>query len=233
MTTIVVLGDRNDEILTHREIDAALSLFPDAVQAGWVTTGDARGRDLTDVDGLWVAPGGPYESDAAVHRAIEWCLDEGTPFLGTCSGFQYACMTLIQRTGGEAVHAEVDPGADSPAVAPLACSLYGQERTVTAVEGTIVGAACGTRPFPGFHFCGYGLAADHEAAVERAGAVISARAPDVGVEAIELPAHPFFVATAFQPQVGASGADRLHPLLDRFVERAVAHAEAGRRARAA
>ena len=52
------------------------------------------------------------------------------------------------------------------------------------------------------------------AAVERAGAVIAARASNMGVEAIELPGHPFFVATAFQPQVGASVTGKLHPLLD-------------------
>ena len=33
---------------------------------------------------------------------------------------------------------------------------------------------------------------------------IAATAPDAGVEAIELPDHPFFLATAFQPQVGVS-----------------------------
>jgi CTP synthase (UTP-ammonia lyase) len=217
MTTIMVLGDRNERQLTHREIDAALALMPASVDAGWVATDSPRAGELDDIDGIWLSPGGPFRNDAAVHRAIEWCLDRGVPFLGTCSGFQYACLTLLQRTGVAAVHAEVDADADSPVIGQLACSLYGEERTVTAVEGTIVGAACGTTPFPGFHFCGYGLAAEYEAAVEQAGAVISARAPDVGVEAIELPEHPFFVATAFQPQVGASSATRLHPLLQRFL----------------
>jgi CTP synthase (UTP-ammonia lyase) len=226
VTTVIVLGDRDERVLTHREIDAALALMPADVDAGWLGTYSAGGRDLSAADGIWLAPGGPYESDGAVHRAIEWCLVRDTPFLGTCSGFQYACMTLVQRSGVDAVHAEIDPDADDPVVAPLACSLYGKERTVTAVEGTIVGTACGTEPFPGFHFCGYGLSSAYEDAVERAGAVISARAPDVGVEAVELPGHPFFVATAFQPQVGASGATRLHPLLDAFLASAVAHAGA-------
>jgi CTP synthase (UTP-ammonia lyase) len=43
--------------------------------------------------------------------------------------------------------------------------------------------------------------------------VLSARAEDAGVEAIELPEHPFFVATAFQPQVGSSESGTLHPLI--------------------
>ena len=45
---------------------------------------------------------------------------------------------------------------------------------------------------------------EHEAALEAAGLVVSARAPDAGVEAVELPGHPFYVATLFQPQVGSS-----------------------------
>jgi CTP synthase (UTP-ammonia lyase) len=47
--------------------------------------------------------------------------------------------------------------------------------------------------------------------------VISATAEDAGVEAIELPEHLFFLATAFQPQVGATEADRLQPLLLAFL----------------
>jgi CTP synthase (UTP-ammonia lyase) len=43
--------------------------------------------------------------------------------------------------------------------------------------------------------------------------VLSARAQDAGVEAIELPDHPFFMATAFQPQVGANESRRLDPLI--------------------
>ena len=53
----------------------------------------------------------------------------------------------------------------------------------------------------------------------RAGVVIGATAPDAGVEAIELPEQPFFLATAFQPQVavGAGASGRLGPLLEAFV----------------
>jgi len=36
------------------------------------------------------------------------------------------------------------------------------------------------------------------------------------VEGIELPAHPFFVATLFQPQVGALAGRPLHPLIGAF-----------------
>jgi len=217
LTTVAVLGDRDERHLTHREIDAALALVPAGVSAGWVPTDGDDAAALAGVDAVWLAPGGPYVRDDAVHAAVDRCLDQGTPFLGTCSGFQYACLALARRVGVRAVHAEVDPAAADAVVTQLACSLYGEERVVTPSPGTTVAATCGDDPFVGYHYCGYGLAEQHEQTVQRAGAVIAARAPDMGVEAIELPGHPFFVATAFQPQVGASASGRLHPLLDAFI----------------
>ena len=49
--------------------------------------------------------------------------------------------------------------------------------------------------------------------------VVSARAPDAGVEGIELPGHPFFLATLFQPQVGALDGRPRHPLVRRAGDR--------------
>jgi CTP synthase (UTP-ammonia lyase) len=49
-----------------------------------------------------------------------------------------------------------------------------------------------------------------------AGVVVSAHAEDAGVEGIELPGHPFFVATLFQPQIGALSGAPLHPLIAAF-----------------
>ena len=50
--------------------------------------------------------------------------------------------------------------------------------------------------------------------------MISAHAEDAGVEAFELPDHPFYVATLFQPQVGSSERGALHPLLTALVQAA-------------
>ena len=51
-----------------------------------------------------------------------------------------------------------------------------------------------------------------------AGVVVCARAPDAGVEGIELASHPFFLATLFQPQVGALAGAPLHPLIGAFLD---------------
>jgi CTP synthase (UTP-ammonia lyase) len=203
---IAALGDRDPAHLTHREIDATLALRSGEIDCGWVSTDSAQARELDAVDAVWLLPGTPYRDDDAARAAIHHCLDTGTPFLGTCGGFQYACVELARALAEVhgAVSAELDPDGEALVVAPLACALYGERRTVTPVAGTRLAAICGAEPFEGYHQCGYGLAGAYEDVLARAGVVISAHAPDAGVEGIELPDHPFFMATAFQPQVGSS-----------------------------
>jgi CTP synthase (UTP-ammonia lyase) len=224
---IVALGDRTPAYLTHREIDATIALLEGGVDIGWVSTDSARARALDDVDGIWLLPGTPYRDDDAARAAIHHCLDTRTPFLGTCGGFQYACVELARTRAAiaGATSAELEPGAADLVVAPLACTLYGETRTVTPVPGTRLASICGSAPFPGHHHCGYGLAAEYVPALEAAGVVVSAHAPDAGVEGVELPDHPFFLATAFQPQVGASATGAVHPLIAALLAAAVAGTE--------
>jgi len=219
---IALLGDKDLGYATHRELEATVALLPDWVEARWVGSDTGEARSLAGVDALWVIPGTPYRDDAAVDAAIAWALESGTPLLGTCGGFQYAVVALARRLAGlaEAAHAEVDPGAPQAVVAELACSLVGEQRAVTCVPGTLLAEICGIEPFIGYHWCRYGLAEGLVERLEGAGVVVSARAPDAGVEGIELPAHPFFVATLFQPQVGALAGKPLHPLIEAFTQAA-------------
>jgi CTP synthase (UTP-ammonia lyase) len=217
MARIALLGDRDLRFVTHRALAAAVELLPDGVSAEWIATDAPAARSLAGFDGVWILPGTPYRDDDAVLAAIDRAIDDGTPLLGTCGGFQYSLLALARRAGIEdPAHAEVDPDALSPVVAPLSCSLVGEEREVTPVAGTRLAAICGTAPFTGFHWCNYGLADAYVERLEAAGVVVSARAPDAGVEGFELSGHPFFVATLFQPQMSAS----LHPLIAAFVAEA-------------
>jgi CTP synthase (UTP-ammonia lyase) len=214
---IIALGDRDPGFLTHREIDATLQLMPDEIECSWVATDSVAARSLEGVDGIRLLPGTPYRDDDAAFDAIRHCLKAGTPFLGTCGGIQYACVELARALAGVtgAAHAESDPNGEQHVIVPLACSLYGERRTVWPVAGTRLASICGSEPFEGFHFCGYGLA-EEQAETLAAGVIVSASADDAGTEAIELQDHPFFVATAFQPQVGSSETGWLHPLISAF-----------------
>ena len=204
---IAALGDRNPEYLTHREIDATIALAP---EIRWVGTEDAL---IDGYDGVWVVPGTPYRDEDAVLEAIRFTREEGMPVLGTCGGFQHMAVEYARNVLGiaGAAHAETDPEGETIIVGALACSLVGQERTVIPVPGTRLAAICGSESFAGFHYCKYGVAADLP------GVVVSAHADDAGVEAFELPDHPFYLATLFQPQVGTAERGSIHPVLSALV----------------
>ena len=223
---LLALGDRDPAFLTHREIDSALRLLPADVDCGWVATDDPRARELASYDGVWLLPGTPYRDDEAAYAAIGHCLDTGTPFLGTCGGFQYAAVALARARLGlaEAGHAESDPDADQHVIVALQCTLYGERRTVTPVPGTRLASICGEAPFEGFHYCGYGLDDQFASKLQDVGVVIAAHAADAGPEALELAEYPFFLSTAFQPQVGASQSGELHPILSAWLRAAAVFA---------
>lgn len=69
----------------------------------------------------------------------------------------------------------------------------------------------------GLHNCNYGREPRYEATLTGAGLVISGHAPDAGAEIVELPAHPFFLGTMFQPQMTLRADGREHPLLEAFL----------------
>src|ERR1700729_950542 len=176
--TVIALGDRDERQLTHRELDATLALIGDGIAWRWVATDSAAAQALDGVDGVWLVPGSPYRDDGAAYGAIAYCLRTGTPYLGTCAGFQYACVALARALAGiaGAAHAESDPEGETLVVAPLACSLYGERRLVAPAAGTRLAEICSTVPFSGFHWCGYGLAPAAEQLLLNAGVVLSARA---------------------------------------------------------
>jgi CTP synthase (UTP-ammonia lyase) len=180
---------------------------------------------LDDADGLWVVPGTPYRDDHAVYQAIGRARESAIPLLGTCGGFQYAVVEFARAVAGlDAAHGETSPDTEELVIAPLRCSLVGETRTVTCVRGTRLADICGTAPFTAFHWCSYGLAQRFVEPLTAAGLTISAYTQNAGVEAVELSSHPFFLATLFQPQVGASDAGRLHPLIHAFLLAAQEHA---------
>jgi len=211
--TVALLGDRSGH-RSHLELDALRPHL--AVEAEWVPTGS--GVDVTTYDGVWLVPGSPYADDAAVLRALTVVRERGIPFLGTCGGMQYAVIELARALlGVPATHAESDGESDDNVVAPLACSLQGEERLVTPVPGTRF-AAWVPEPFVGMHFCSFAPTPAVVARLEQAGVVVGATAPDAGAEVLELPGHPFFVTSMFQPHVGALAGAPVHPLVTAFTD---------------
>ena len=85
-------------------------------------------------------------------------------------------------------------------IAPLACSLVGQEQPVEIEPGTRAASlyriARATEPY----YCNYGVNSSYETRLADAGVVVSGRGPSGEVRIIELTGHRFFVATLFVPR---------------------------------
>lgn len=217
---LAIVGDLNPTYPSHRELEAARGQLGPDVESVWIGTADPRidHLDALGVDAVWLAPGSPYADDAAVLRVIQWARETGIPFLATCGGMQYAVIEFARNVLGQpATHAEVDGESIGNAVAPLACSLQGEERVVTPAPGTRFWQLTGGQPFVGTHYCSYGPTPEAIDTLTRYGWVIEASAPDAPVEVFTLWNHPFFVLTLFQPQIGALSGAGPHPLLHAFV----------------
>lgn len=220
---IAILGDRDPAKLPHREVDAVIELLAPSVHCEWVGTDAEQEKRLSTVSGIWVAPG--TLGTPSVLRAIRESLRSGRPLLGTCGGFQQVVVELARSLAGiaGATHGETEPDGADLVVAALGCALPGVYRPVDPVPGTRIAALCGSARFDAFHWCGYGVNEKYVAALEEAGVLVSARSEAAGVEAVELPDHPFFVATLFQPQMRTSESRAVHPLIRAFVAAAKAH----------
>ncbi|TQS44007.1 hypothetical protein [Cryptosporangium phraense] len=102
---------------------------------------------------------------------------------------------------------------------------------VDVVAGTraaeILGAGRRTERF----FCSYGLDDRFRARLEAAGLVFSA-ADDQGTSRmVELPGHPFFLASLFQPEL-SSDVSWVHPLIRAFADAAAEQSVRNREASA-
>ena len=62
------------------------------------------------------------------------------------------------------------------------------------------------------YYCSYGVNPEYRATMEKGGLRISGLGDEGEVRIVELPSHPFFLATLFLPQM-RSTAVRPHPLL--------------------
>jgi CTP synthase (UTP-ammonia lyase) len=97
-------------------------------------------------------------------------------------------------------------------ITPLACSLVGQQHPVTLVAGTRAAALYGIGSAVEDYYCNYGVNPDYLPRLQAGGLCVSGTGNDGEARIVELPGHPFFMATLFLPQA-RSTIERPHPLL--------------------
>jgi CTP synthase (UTP-ammonia lyase) len=219
---IGVVGDYREQRETHVATMAALQHAADALGVAWLgTAGLARhgaGDVLVPFDGVFVAPGSPYESTVGALDAIRWAREHDVPVLGTCGGFQHIVLEFARNVAGidDAAHAETDPDASCLVVHPLTCSLVGQTFPVTLVDGTTAARTYGCTRAVERYYCNFGLNAEYIPALTAAGLVVSGTDAEGEARVVELAYHRWFVGTLFVPQT-ASTLMAPHPLVRGFV----------------
>ncbi|GGS16195.1 hypothetical protein GCM10010252_64620 [Streptomyces aureoverticillatus] len=231
---IALVGDRSPNVTSHTRIPLLLEALADrdglVLDAYWIPTPDAgEPGAVRGFDAVWVLPGSPYRSEAGALAAIRTAREDGIPFLGTCGGFQHMLLEFARNVCGltSVAHAENDPDADDLLIAPLACSLVGHEAAVTLTPGSLVESVLGAdRTLERYH-CSYGPGDTGHLATLRAHGLRFTGTDEQGQARVaELPGHPFFLATLFQPELSGDGS-RPHPVVRALARAAAAHAAAG------
>lgn len=207
---IALVGDRNESIVAHRAIPAALRLAAETLDVDvafeWVATDTIHDTSaLRRFDGLWCVPGSPYRSMEGALLAIEYARSQPVPFLGTCGGFQHAVVEYARNVMGwaDAEHAESSAEGGRAVIAQLACALVEVGGDVHFAPNTRVTNAYGAaHAHEGYH-CSYGINPRFADALVAGPMKVSARDDAGDIRAIELDGHLFFVATLFQPERAA------------------------------
>jgi CTP synthase (UTP-ammonia lyase) len=235
---IALVGDRSPSVRSHQRLPGLLAALRERhglpVEAYWIPTPDAgRPGAVAGFDAVWLLPGSPYRSEAGALAAVRTAREDGIPFLGTCGGFQHALLEFARNACGltTARHLENDPaepsaGADPAGrrdeilIAPLACSLVGHEGRLRTVPGSLAERLLGSRESAERFHCAYGPVPGLLPRLEEGGLRFTAHDTEGAARVAELPGHPFYLATLFQPELSGDGTVP-HPYIRALAEAAV------------
>jgi CTP synthase len=189
----------------------------------------AAERLLAGADGVLVPGGFGVRGVEGKIAAIRWARIHQVPFLGLCLGLQSAVIEFARNVVGlpYAHSSEFEPNSPDPVI-----DLMHDQREVTEKGGTMRLGSYPAKLKPGTHVrAAYGdepviyerhrhrfeVNNRYRQRLEEAGLVFAGVSPDDRlVEFIELPDHPWFVATQAHPEL-KSRPNRPHPLFDGFV----------------
>jgi len=193
---------------------------------------NARSR-LADADGILIPGGFGGRGIEGKILAAQVAREAETPYLGICLGMQIAVCEFARHVAGMdgANSTEFDPETEWPVI-----DLLPEQKEVADLGGTMrLGADpiklhAGTRARAIYgdegviyerHRHRYEVSIRLRARLETAGLVASGTSPDERlVEVVELPDHPFFVASQFHPEF-KSRPERPSPLFRDFVRAAL------------
>lgn len=202
------------------------------VDIKWIdseTLNDANAsRHLKGLDGILVPGGFGNRGIDGKIAAIKYARKNGIPFLGLCLGMQLSIVEFARNVCGftDANSVELDPNTTHPVI-----HLMPEQEGVEDIGGTLrLGAypcvlAKDSKSYALFgkteiserHRHRYEVNNDFREALTSHGMKLAGLSPDGRiVEMVELPDHPFFIATQGHPEF-KSRPNRPHPLFRGFL----------------
>jgi CTP synthase len=187
---------------------------------------------LGDVDALIVGPGFGARGTEGKIKAIRYAREKKLPFLGICFGMQMAIIEFGRHVCGldGANSEENDPGTQHPVVHLLPEQKDVQDKGASMRlggypcrlgQGTMASRLYGEDSVLERHRHRYEINNDYRELMAKQGMVFSGVSPDYRlVEIIELPSHPYFIATQFHPEF-RSRPNRAHPLFGGLIAAAI------------
>ncbi len=230
---LVICGEYNPDAETHQATNAALTHSLNSIgrtaHVEWVSSAELSPTFLEDADGLLIAPGPPHKAPLKTLEAITFGRNNKTPVFGTCGGFQLMVVELARNVAGiaDAEHAEYQPDAASPVVAPLSCSLRGMELELSVEAASIAGSLYGTNQVVERYYCSFGINPKYRERILAGGVRAVGEDRHGEVRIVELANHPFFVASLFVPQA-RSTPEQPHPLVTGFLRACFEHSQSRR-----
>ena len=189
---------------------------------------------LADVDGVVIAPGFGGRGIEGKIAALKFVRETGIPFLGICLGMQMAVIEYARNVCGieGATSSEFDPSAkeavvdvmpDQAAVSAKGGTMRLGQYPCNLEANTLAHKLYGSTRISERHRHRYEVNNNYRELLKEKGLTISGVSPDYRlVEMIELPQHPFFIATQAHPEF-KSRPNRPHPLFLGLVQAAQAH----------
>ena len=170
---------------------------------------------LAGVDGVVVPGGYGLRDDEGMIEAISYLRMQAIPTLGIGHGFQSMVIEVARSLAGLAEADSTEFVGDTPQ--PVIDQVgEGQMRVgsypAELVKGSQVARLYGTTKIKERHHHSWEVNNAYRDQLTATGLMISGTSPDGNlVECLELPSHPFFIATLAQPEM-RSRPTRAHPL---------------------
>jgi len=208
------------------------------VNIKWIQSDEVSGMVgetlLADLDGILVPGGFGGRGVEGKVESIRFARERNIPFLGICLGLQCAVIEYARNVMGlaQANSTEFAPTSPDPVIAlmeeqeglsqkggTMRLGLY----PAKLAEGSLARELYGEEVVYDRHRHRLEVNNRYREQLEAAGMRLSGLSPDRNlVEFIELPDHPFFIATQAHPELG-SRPSLAHPLFKGFMEAAATH----------